>query len=49
MDFEELVQCISNIKENAQVSGKEAAKGIKDFGIILERFNQLFDKKNINF
>lgn len=45
----ELIECISNIKENVRVSGKEAAKGIKDFGIMLERFNKLSDKEKHQF
>ena len=49
MNFDELIQCISNIKENIQVFGEEAAKGIKYFGKMLERFNQLSDKEKHQF
>jgi hypothetical protein len=49
MDFNELIQCISSIKENVKVSGKEAAQGIKDFGKMIERFNQLSDKEKHQF
>jgi hypothetical protein len=49
MEFHELDGLVSNVFNDTKVSGEAAAIGIKDFGRMLNKYNNLSDKEKKQF